>query len=114
MNISLPRTFIRQAFMRPLLGGSPLIYPLLMLNVAATVMAVMLLWVIPEFGQLFQSLESPLPLSASILWTLSRLLTLNGVLPPLAAMLLFGTCCIAVDLLVLKHQRQLVLWLRKS
>ena len=57
---------------------SALIYPCLLLMVAATVLTTMMLFVIPRFAELFGTLDVPLPPTTGVLIALSTLLRTYG------------------------------------
>jgi type II secretory pathway component PulF len=61
----------KQLHVRNTIRGA-MIYPSLLLVVAVTVMAVLLLAVVPRFGELFQGLDVPLPPTTQILLSVSH------------------------------------------
>lgn len=55
-------------------------YPMLVLGVAVAVLVMILLWVVPAFGPLYQGLSAPLPWVTQVLLALSSVLIQHGVL----------------------------------
>jgi type II secretory pathway component PulF len=63
----------KQLQLRTTVAGA-LVYPLILIFVGVAVMALMLLFVLPRFGSLFQTLETPLPPTTKWLLGISALL----------------------------------------
>lgn len=77
---------------------SALGYPMLVLGVAVAVLVMILLWVVPAFGPLYQGLSAPLPLATQALLLLSNGLIQHGVM-------LLSSLCAAAALVVWLWQR---------
>jgi len=61
----------RQLHVRSAVQGA-LIYPILLISVVTVVMSILMVFVVPRFGELFQTLSVPLPPTTSVLISLSE------------------------------------------